>query len=124
MTAKTTSAKKPFKNSFKHSFKQNPIATINAALQPLDELNFYLRQHNLSHNSPRHVILSQLWMLQGRLAGEWDRLQLRKHPAWLRLFLARQVRMVCALTCRRVPSKWRDHIIEIERNLLNSLSLN
>jgi hypothetical protein len=100
----------------------DPLAALQAALAPLDSLNFYLMQYDLSQTSPRHIILSQLWMLQQRLEGEWDRLQLKKHPKWLKILVARRVHSVFVATRRRAPTRWQHQLVEIERNLIASLS--
>lgn len=102
--------------------RKDPLAALQKALAPLDSVNFFLMQYDLSQQSPRHVILGQLWMLQQRLEGEWERLQLKKHPKWLKLLIARRLRSFFAATRNRTPARWQGQISEIERNLVTSLS--
>jgi hypothetical protein len=61
-------------------------------------------------------------MLQHRLEGEWDRLQLKKHPSWVRLLIARQLRSVFSATKNRAPARWQSQLSEIEKNLVATLS--
>lgn len=102
--------------------RMDPLAALQKALAPLDVVNFYLMQYDLSQQCPRHIILGQLWMLQQRLEGEWERLQLKKHPKWLKLLIARRLRSLFAATRQRTPTRWQPQLTEIERNLIATLS--